>query len=156
MKVIFLRDVLGKGRTGEVRTVNEGYARNFLLPQGLALAATPAVMKQVEAKLQKEKREETIDQAKLVELAKQIEGSEIRLQAHIGAKGRLFGSITAADIAEELSRILDFVIDKKKIDLDKSLRQTGDYEVTVKLAKDLEPKVKVVICGNAANEVVKK
>ena len=145
MKVIFLKDISGKGKAGEVKEVTQGYARNFLLPQGLALAATPTTIKVAESRIQKEKAQGTIAQAALAEIAKQIEGSEVHLQAHIGAGDRLFGSITAADIAKELNRVTGFTIDKRKIDIDKPLRQAGSYEVAIKLAKDLEPKVKVVI-----------
>jgi large subunit ribosomal protein L9 len=145
MKVIFLKDISGKGKVGEVKIVADGYARNFLLPQGLALAATPAAMKETELGIQKEKAQETVEQTKLVELAKQIEGSEIHLQARIGAGERLFGSITAANIAQELSRAVGYSIDKRKIDMDKPLHQAGSYEVTIKLAKDLESRITVVI-----------
>lgn len=145
MKVIFLKDVFGKGKGGEVKEVAEGYARNFLLPQGLALAATPTVIKQVESKLPKERGQESLDQAKLAELAGLIEGREIHLQARIGAGDRLFGSITAADIAEELSQVIGSFIDKRKIDIDKPLRQVGSHGVVVKLTKGLEPRITVVI-----------
>jgi large subunit ribosomal protein L9 len=102
-------------------------------------------MKQVESKLEREKLEESIDRDKLVELAQQIEGKEIRLKARMGAGERLFGSITAADVAEELSRTIGSVIDKKKIDIEKAFRQTGSYEVAIKLASDIKPKITVVI-----------
>jgi len=145
MKVILLQDVPGKGKAGEVKEVSKGYARNFLLPQGLALAATPITIKEAESRIQKGKAWKLADQAKLAEIAKQIEGREIHLRVYVGAEDRLFGSVTAADIAEELSRVTGSSIDKKKIDIDKPLRQAGSYEVAIKLAKDLEPKVKVVI-----------
>lgn len=145
MKVVLLEDLPGKGKAGEIKEVSKGYARNFLLPHGLALVATPTVIKQVESKLEGERLEEGIDRDKLVELAQQIEGREIRLKARMGAGERLFGSITAADIAEELSRAIGSVIDKKKIDVEKSLRQTGSYEVAVNLASDLKPQITVVI-----------
>ena len=145
MKVIFLEDVSGVGRVGEVKEVSRGYARNFLLPRSLALAATPAIIKQGESRLQKESRWQMVDRAKLAEQAKQIEGSEIHLQARIGTGDRLFGSITAADIAQELDRVVGSSIDKRKVDIDKPLRQAGSYEVAIKLAKDLEPRITVVI-----------
>jgi large subunit ribosomal protein L9 len=145
MKVVLLEDLPGKGKAGEIKEVSKGYARHFLLPRGLALLATPAVIKQVESSLEKEKLEESIDHDKLVELAQQIEGREIRFKARMGAGERLFGSITAADVAEELSRAIGSVIDKKKIDIEKSLRKTGSYEVAVKLASDLNPQITVVI-----------
>jgi len=145
MKVILLKDVSGKGKAGEIKEVAKGYARNFLLPQGLASLATPIVMKQFEPRLRKEGIKESLDQAKLAKLAEQINGREIHFQAHVGADDRLFGSITAADIAKELSQVIGSSIDKRKIDMDKPLRQAGSHEVTIKLAKDLEPRITVVI-----------
>ena len=145
MKVVLLEDLPRKGKAGEIKEVSKGYAKNFLLPRGLALVATPTVIKQVESRLEREKLEENIDREKLVELAQQIEGREIRLKARMGTGERLFGSITAADIAEELSRATGSVIDKKKIDIEKPFRQTGNYEVAVKLASDIKPQITVVI-----------
>jgi large subunit ribosomal protein L9 len=145
MKVVLLKDLPGKGKAGEIKEISKGYAKNFLLPRGLALIATPAVIKQVESRLEREKLEESIDREKLVELAQQIEGREIHLKARMGAGERLFGSITAADVAEELSRSIGSVIDKKKIDIEKPFRQTGSYEVAVKLASDIKPQITVVI-----------
>jgi len=115
MKVVLLEDLPGKGKAGEIKEVSKGYARHFLLPRGLAVLATPTVIKQVESRLEKEKLEESIDHDKLVELAQQIEGREIHFRARMGAGERLFGSITAADVAEELSQAIGSVIDKKKV-----------------------------------------
>jgi large subunit ribosomal protein L9 len=140
-----LEDLPGRGKAGEIKEVSQGYARNFLLPRGLALLATPTVIKQVESRLEREKLEESIDRDKLIELAQQIEGKEIRFQARMGIEERLFGSITAADVAEKLSQAIGSVIDKKKIDLEKSLRKTGSHPLTVKLASDLNPQITVVI-----------
>jgi len=156
MKVVLLEDLPGKGKAGEIKEVSKGYARHFLLPRGLALVATPTVIKQVESSLEKEKLEESIDRDKLVELAQQIEGKEIRFKARMGAGERLFGSITAADVAEELSRVIGSVIDKKKIDIEKSLRKTGSYEVAVKLATDINPQITVVIEEEKETEAEEK
>ncbi len=145
MKVILLKDLPGEGIAGEMKEVAKGYAKNLLLPQGLALIATPTAIKAAESRIQKEKVQGGLDQAKLAELAKQIEGTEVHFQARIGIGDRLFGSITATDIAEELSQTLGFVVDKKNIDIDKPLRQAGNYELTVRLAKDLKPRITVVI-----------
>ncbi len=145
MKVIFVKDVVGQGKAGEIKDVSHGYARNYLVPKGLASIATPEVIRQVEIQLQKEGIQETLDRAKLAELAEQIEGSEIHLQARIGAGDRLFGSITAADIAEELSRTAGTVVDKRKIDIDKPLRQAGSHEVTIKLAQGIDTRITVII-----------
>ena len=156
MKVVLLQDLPGKGKAGEIKEVSKGYARNFLLPRGLALLATPTIIKQVESRLEKEKLDESIDRDKLVELAQQIEGREIRFEARLGAGERLFGSITATDVAEELSRAIGSPIDKKKIDIEKSLRKTGSYEVAVKLASDINPQITVVIEEEKEAETEKK
>jgi large subunit ribosomal protein L9 len=145
MKVVLLEDVPGKGRAGEMKEVSKGYAKNFLLPRGLALIATPDVQKRVESRLEKERFEESVDRERLLELAQQIEGKEIRFKARIGGGERLFGSITAADVAEQLSGIIGSVVDKKKIDIEKPFRQTGSYEIAVKLASDIRPNITVVI-----------
>ncbi len=145
MKVVLLEDLPGKGRAGDIKEVNKGYAKNFLLPRGLAMVATPTVIKQGEARLERGKLEESVDRDKLVELAQRIEGREINLKARMGVGERLFGSITAADVAEELSRAIGSVIDKKKIDMEKPLHQAGSYEIGVRLAGDLKPQITVVI-----------
>ena len=145
MKVVLLEDLPGKGRAGDIKEVNKGYAKNFLLPRGLAMVATPTVIKQGEARLEREKLEGSVDRDKLVELAQQIEGREINLKARMGVGERLFGSITAADVAEELSRAIGSVIDKKKIDMEKPLHQAGSYEIGIRLAGDLNPQIRVVI-----------
>jgi large subunit ribosomal protein L9 len=156
MKVVLLEDLPGKGKAGEIKEVSKGYARNFLLPRGLALLATPTIVKQVESRIEKEKLEESIDRDKLVELAQQVEGREIRFEARMGAGERLFGSITAADVAEELGRAIGSPIDKKKIDIEKPLRKTGSYEVAVKLASDINPLIMVVIEEEKEAEAKKK
>ena len=145
MKVVLLEDIAGTGKAGELKEVSKGYGKNFLLPRGLALIATPAVTKQVESRLERKKLDESVDREKLVELAQQVEGKEIHFKARLGGGERLFGSITAADVAEELSRATGFVIDKKKIDMEKPFHQTGSYEVAVKVAGDIRPKITVVI-----------
>lgn len=145
MKVIFLVDVPSKGNAGEIKAVSDGYARNFLIPQGLAMPAIPEVMKQAESTIRKKQAERDLTKEGLTKLMKQIEGSQICLQARVGAEDRLFGSITSADIAEELSRVVDAPVAKRQVALDKPLRQVGEHEVTIRLAKDLETRITVTI-----------
>jgi len=125
--------------------VSDGYARNFLFPRGLAQVATPEVVKQTEVSLRKKMTEEDVNKEKMAKLAEQIEGIQIHLQAHVGVEDRLFGSITEANIAEELSKIVDAPIDKRQVVLDNPLRRAGEYEVIIKLAGDLESRIKVVV-----------
>jgi len=145
MKVVFLKDVSEKARAGEVKEVSTGYARNYLLPKGLALVVTPTVMKEVEDRLEKERREDAANNAKLAELAQELEGREIHIRTKIGVGERLFGSITAADIAEELTRATGVEVDKKKVGIEKPLRQAGSHSVEIRLASDIRPCVTVVI-----------
>jgi large subunit ribosomal protein L9 len=152
MKIVLLEDLRGKGKAGEIKEVSKGYAKNFLLPRGLALVATPAVIKQVESKLEKERLQESVDHDKMVELAQQIEGKEIHLKARTGGGERLFGSVTAADVAEELNRSITTPVDKKRIDIERPFRRSGTYEVAVKLASDIRPQIKVVIEGEKEEE----
>ena len=145
MKVVFLKDVSNKGRKGDIKEVADGYARNYLLPQGLALQATPAAIKVATARSEEEARRQARLQDGLKEAASRLEGKELHFEVRVGTKGRLHGAITSADIADELSKLADFEIDKKKIKLDEPLRHAGSNEVIINLAKDMEPKVNVII-----------
>lgn len=145
MKVIFLTDVPSKGQAGEIKVVSDGYARNFLFPRGLAQVATPEAVKRAEIGLRKKMTEENSNKEEMAKLAKQIEGIQICFKARVGADDRLFGSITEANIAEELSRIVEAPIDKRQVVLDDPLRQIGEYEIAIKLAADSVARIKVVI-----------
>lgn len=145
MKVIFLTDVPSKGQAGEIKVVSDGYARNFLFPKGLAQVATPEVIKRAEIGLRGKMTEESSNKEEMAKLAEQIEGIQICLKARVGAEDRLFGSITEANIAEELSRIVGAPIDKRQVVLDNPLRQIGEYEIAIRLATDLGARIKVII-----------
>ncbi|GAI58409.1 unnamed protein product, partial [marine sediment metagenome] len=142
-KVVFLQDVPNVARAGEIKEVAAGYGRNFLIPQKLALLATPEAISQAETR--DKKIEEVRLNAELIELARQLEGKEVSLKAHAGAKDRLYGSITSADIASELNNATGLIIDKRKIELDEPIRQLGSYEVAIRLAKDIIPKVRLTV-----------
>ena len=141
MKVIFLEDVPNVARAGEVKQVADGYGRNFLIPKKLALLATPSAISSIDA----QRRTRTQDQTQIEALAEQLEGKEVILKARAGVKDRLYGSITSANIAAELESTTGLAIDKRKIDLAEPIRQLGSYEVAIKLAKDIAPKIKVII-----------
>lgn len=145
MKVIFLDDIPNKGKRGEIKEVANGYARNFLFPRGLALLATETTLQTAQIQPHQQAQRKANEQANLSELAHRIDGSKVYFRARAGAKERLFGSITNADIAQELSKIADFSIDKRKIALDKPLRKLGSHEIMVKLSADIDARVTVVI-----------
>ena len=153
MKVIFLQDVPNVARAGEIKEVANGYGRNFLIPQKLALLAKHRVTNMVEAQSRIKVQNQAESQAKLVELAHQLEGEEITLKARAGAKDRLYGSITTADIATELQNSAGLVVDKKKIELAEPIRQLGSYEVAIRLAKDIVPKIKIRVVEEEADTV---
>jgi large subunit ribosomal protein L9 len=142
MKVIFLQDVPQVAQAGQIKEVADGYARNYLLPRKLATLAQPQAVSQIEAKTKKMEAHLT---AELQELASQIEGKEVSLQAKAGAKEKLYGSITSADIAAGLKDITGVEIDKRKIELEEPIRQLGSYDVAIKLGKDINPKIKVTV-----------
>ena len=155
MKVIFLQDVPSVASAGEIKEVASGYGRNFLIPQKLAILASPAATKAIEAQLKIKARHQEQTETEFVKLARQLDGKEVIIKARTGAKDRLYGSITAADIAAELQNLAGAVIDKRKIGLDKPIQQLGSYEVVVRLAKDITPKIRVTIVEKKA-EVEKK
>lgn len=143
MKVVFLEDVPSVARSGEIKEVADGYARNFLIPKKLALIANSAAIKLAEARCRVKARQQAETEAELQELAKQIDGKEITLKARAGSNERLYGSITSADIAAELEKSDGVVVDKRKIDLEEHIHQLGSYEITIRLGRDITPKVKV-------------
>ena len=145
MKVVFLQDVTNVARAGEIKEVASGYGRNFLIPKKLALLANPPALSTIKTRLKTEASSQVQTEDGLAGLAQQLEGKEITLKARVGAKDRLYGSITSADIASELQNTSGVVIDKRKIELADPIRQLGSYEVAIKLAKDIIPKIKVTV-----------
>ena len=145
MKVVLLRDVPRLGRVGEVKEVADGYGRNFLLPQKLATLATPSATKEAERRLKQEAQRRERFAAELGELAQQLEGYLITFKAKVATEERLYGSIRDADIAEKLSEVTGFDIDKGMVELEEPLRQLGNYEVTINLGKGLSPRIRVLI-----------
>jgi large subunit ribosomal protein L9 len=145
MKVIFLQDVPNVARAGEIKEVASGYGRNFLIPHKLALLASSPAISVVEAQRKISARNQQQTEAEIAEMANQLDGREIFLKAQAGVKDRLYGSITNADIAAELENAAGLVVDKRKIELAKPIHQLGSYDVTIRLAKNVIPKIKVTI-----------
>ena len=150
MKVIFLQDVPNVARAGEIKEVANGYGRNFLIPRKLALLASSEVVNTVGAQIEVKAHGQVQTEDELLELANHLNGREVILEARTGAKDRLYGSITAADIAVELESITGLAVDKRKIDLVEPIRQLGSYDVTIRLAKDIVPQIRVTVSEKAA------
>jgi len=154
VKVVFLKDVEGSGRIGEIKNVANGYARNYLLPKGLAAPATPDMVKRAEAHAIVEARKQAQLDEEAQTVAEKLAGASLTIVAKAGSKGRLFGSVTQADIAEEAGKLLGEEVDRHQVLLAEPIKETGDYEVTVQLTKNVRPvmSLKVVAEGAPAEE----
>lgn len=140
MRVIFLEDVKNVAKAGDSKEVADGYARNYLLPKKLALLSKPGTVAIVKAQI--EAKAETEQMKKL---AAEIDGKELTFKVKVGAKDRMHGSITAANISTELKNFTEKDVDKRKIELPDPIKQLGSYDITIKLAKGIEPKIKVTL-----------
>jgi large subunit ribosomal protein L9 len=145
MEVLLKQDVKGVGHAGDIKAVASGYARNFLIPQGLAVPANKGAAKQAQQiKASAEKKHER-ERASAASLAERISSLSLVFKARAADTGRLFGSITASDIAEGIERQLGVEISKRQIDLEHPLRDLGSHQVPVRLMSDVVPLVNVVI-----------
>ncbi|WAA09550.1 50S ribosomal protein L9 [Fervidibacillus albus] len=133
MKVIFLKDVKGKGKKGEIKNVADGYAQNYLLKNNLAIEATPANIKSMEAKKRREIKQKEQEMQEAKNLKGKIDQLTVELTAKAGEGGRLFGSITSKQIAEKLQKDHNIKIDKRKIEMDDAIRSLGYTKIPVKL-----------------------
>jgi len=152
MKVIFLQDVPNVGRAGQIKEVANGYGKNFLIPRKLALLAEAESVNALAVKIKARARSQAHTEADLAELANQLEGQEIVLEAQSGGKDRLYGSITTTDIATELEKTTGLTIDRRKIEIGESIRKIGSYQVSIKLAKDIVPKIMVTVTAKSSEE----
>ncbi len=145
MKVILLQDVRGKGKAGEVVKVSDGYARNMLFPKQLAKEATAANIKALEAQNAKKAQEKAQQKAEAEEIKKQLENDIIKLKSKGGEGGRLFGSVTNADIAEAIKAQKNIEIDKKKISIPNPIKMVGKHSADIKLFTDVSVKITVEV-----------
>lgn len=145
MKVIFLQDVKGKGKKGEVKEVPTGYANNYLLKNKLAEPATPANIKKLQAAQKKEAQEEEQIKKEAEQVKKQLEETTVDIPAKSGDDGRLFGSITSKQIAEHLKKQHKITVDRRKIELQDPLKSLGHHKVAVKLHPDVTGTITVQV-----------
>ena len=143
MKVILLKDVKGTGKKGEIKEVSDGYARNFLLKKGVAVEANQANMKESDEKSKSKERKALIEYEEAVLLGKQMENVNIQIEVKSGEGGRLFGSITSKEIAEQLKKQKNIDIDKRKILMDEPIRTLGSTLVEIKLHQKVTTKIRV-------------
>ncbi len=143
MKVILLTDVKGSGKKDEIINVSDGYARNFLFPKKMAVEATPGAMKEIERKRAAEAAREAERRAQAEEKARQLKDKTVTVQVKCGEKGRLYGSITTAEIAQELEKQHGVKVDKRKIELENPIRNIGTCTNTVGLYTGVSAKMLV-------------
>ncbi|KWX79439.1 50S ribosomal protein L9 [Paenibacillus riograndensis] len=145
MKVIFIKDVKGQGKKGQVKEVSEGYASNFLLPRGLVRPATEGNVKTLENQAAAEKRRKDQEKEEAVQLGKKLDELTLTLKAKAGEGGRLFGAITSKQIGETLAAAHGITIDKRKIELSDPIRHVGTFQVTVKLHTEVKANLTVQV-----------
>jgi large subunit ribosomal protein L9 len=142
MEIILRQSVENLGHPGDVVTVKNGYARNFLLPRGFAFEATPGNLKRIAAERGRLEAAENDRRASAAALAKRLEEVQLTFSARVGEEGKLFGSVTSADVAEQLAA-QGFDIEKRLIDLHEPIKALGVYRVPVKLHADVKPEIRV-------------
>ncbi|MDE5742048.1 MAG: 50S ribosomal protein L9 [Oscillospiraceae bacterium] len=145
MKVIFLQDVKGSGKKGDVKEVADGYARNFLIGKGLAVEATTKNMSDLAGKKSSEQHKADVAKQEAEAAAAKIKGKKVVCKSKAGQGGKLFGSVTAGNIADLISEQLGVKVDKKKVSIDTEIKSFGTYTAEVKFLAGISEKVTVEV-----------
>ncbi len=145
MKVVLLQDVKAQGKKNDIVEVSEGYARNFLFPKKLAIPADAKAINDIKNKKSSEAHKIEVEKAAARELATKLEGVTVKLTVEGGSEGRLYGAVTAKDIAEALKSQFGIEIDKRKIMLDAPIKAYGTYKIDAKLYQEVSGKVTVSV-----------
>ena len=152
MKVIFTEDVPNVAKSGQMKEVADGYARNYLIPRKLAVFANSGTIKAMAAQMEARIKADAQAEIEMEDLGKSLDGREIFIEAKSGGKERLYGSVTSADIAAELETATGLEVDKRKIKLLEAIHQLGTYDVEIRLSKDITPKIRVTVTEKSAEE----
>ena len=145
MKIILRADVDRLGNKGDLLDVADGYARNYLLPRGLAFAATTGALAQAESMREARSRRDAADRESAEALRDRLSSTAVRIPAQSGTDGRLFGSVTAADVADAVIAQLGVELDRKRLHLDEPIRALGVHDVTLRLHPEVEAHVSVEV-----------
>ena len=143
MKVILKADVKGHGKKGDLVNASDGYAKNFLIPKGLAVLADKSSINELENRKSADQYHKNQEEMRAKELADSLNGSKIKFQLKAGENGKLFGSITAKDIADKIKEQLHLVVDKKKIVLPDGIKTLGSTIVTIKVYTNISAEITV-------------
>ena len=147
MKVVFLEDVAGTAKIGDIKDVKPGFARNYLLPRRLAMPATVSIVKSAEARAARETRLQDARDRDAQAVADRLDGQAISISARAGSSGKLFGSVGTADIAERVGGILKSEFDRHNVALQEPIKELGDYGVVVRLTRNVSATVNVSVVG---------
>ncbi|MCD6148664.1 50S ribosomal protein L9 [bacterium] len=144
MKIVLLEDIDKLGKKYEIKEVSDGYARNFLIPKGLAKLATPKNIKLAKIKKEKELRKAEEQLRRVQKMAAQIEGQEITISLKTGEKGQLFESVTSQMVSKKLAE-MGFEIKKSQIEISKPIKEIGEYPVKIDFEHGLEAEIKLIV-----------
>jgi len=156
MKVILLETVEHLGNVGDVVEVKPGFARNYLFPRGMAVLATPKGMEAIQTKIEALKKQEEEVKAKLATEAKSLEKIVLTFPVKVGEEDKLFGSVTASDIADKLSESLGREIEKGELELPEPIRALGEYKIPVKLGHGIHAEITVSVIKEGTEAETKK
>lgn len=145
MKVILTKDVEKIGNFGEVLIVKDGYAKNFLIPSGIAIMATPGNLKQIDLVKKSRVKVEAKSIKEANEIAEQLNGLKLIFKVKSSSEGKMYGSITNKDIADKILSFKKIEVDRKKIELEDTIKEIGNYDINIKLYKDEKCTVNVII-----------
>lgn len=145
MKVILLKDVKSQGKKDDLINVSDGYARNFLIPRGLAVEADAKALNDIKNREAAKKHKIDLEIAAANETKSRLEGVVVKIRGKAGADGKFFGSVTSADVADELARQHGIEVDRKKIVMDAPVKQFGTYQFNVKLYPEITGVINVVV-----------
>lgn len=145
MKVILLKDVKGSGKAGDTLNVADGYARNYLLKNGLAVEANNKNLNELAGKKASQQHKLDVEKAENERIAAQLEGKEVVLKAKAGQGGKLFGAVKASAVADEIAKTYSIRIDKKKIAMSSEIKSFGDFTATIKMSQGISCTVKIKV-----------
>jgi len=145
MKVLLKEDIKSVGKKGDVINVSDGYARNYLLPRGLAIEADEGVIKAVKAQKQVQDMKQQKEKERAIKQAQLISEKAIVISAKCGDNGKLFGSVTNKELADELDKQMGIKVDKKKIELDEPIKSIGRFKANVKLYPGVEAELTIIV-----------
>lgn len=145
MKVIFLQDVKGQGKSGDIKEVSDGYARNFLIPKGWAVEATKTRLKEIQESQEKQRKTQEREKTEAAKLQQILDGQSITIKARTGSSDKLFGAVTAKEIAETIQQRFKVNIDRKKIELTEPIKHVGEFPVKIKIYPSIQAEIKVIV-----------